>query len=74
MRSRYFFLGLLLLCPLIGFSQINYIPPQAFTFKEPIQKELDSFFPDIPTYNYVPSLIEHESCISLKHFMKIVFT
>lgn len=45
----------------------NYIPPQAFTHKETIKKELDTYFPTIPTYNYVPALIEHESCISLKH-------
>lgn len=44
-----------------------YIPPQAFTHKETIKKELDLRFPNIPNYNYVPSLIEHESCISLKH-------
>lgn len=44
-----------------------YIPPQAFTHKETIKQELDLRFPNIPTYNYVPSLIEHESCISLKH-------
>lgn len=45
----------------------DYIPPQAFTHKATIQSELDTFFPAIPTYNYIPSLIEHESCISLKH-------
>lgn len=45
----------------------TYIPPQAFTHKETIQTELDKHFPYIPEYNYVPALIEHESCISLKH-------
>lgn len=45
----------------------TYIPPQAFTYKGVIQSELDTYFPSIPEYNYVPSLIEHESCISLTH-------
>lgn len=45
----------------------NYIPPQAFNFKETIKTELDRHFPNIPNYNYVPALIEHESCISLRH-------
>jgi hypothetical protein len=56
----------------IAFSQstINpktYIPPQAFQYKPVIKKELDDNFPTIPTYNYIPALIEHESCISLTH-------
>lgn len=67
MRSRYFCLLFSLLIPLTVLAQTNYIPPQAFTHKETIKKELDTFFSHIPTYNYVPSLIEHESCISLKH-------
>ena len=45
----------------------TYIPPQAFTHKETIKSELDRLFPDIPFYNYVPALIEHESCLSLSH-------
>lgn len=28
---------------------------------------MDEHFPYIPEYNYVPALIEHESCISVKH-------
>lgn len=45
----------------------TYIPPQAFTLKPIIKKELDNNFPEIPNYNYVPSLAEQESCISLTH-------
>ena len=45
----------------------TYIPPQAFTHKETIKSELDRLWPDIPTYNYIPALIEHESCLSLSH-------
>lgn len=48
-------------------AQTNYIPPQAFTFRDTIRTELDTYFSDIPEYNYFPSLVEHESCISLKH-------
>lgn len=57
---------LLLLCT-TSFAQSNYIPERAFTFKPIIQTELDTYFNTIPDYNYAPSLIEHESCISLKH-------
>ena len=52
--------------PLSAYSN-EYIPPQAFDFKLNIQEELDKHFDYIPDYNYVPALIEHESCISLKH-------
>lgn len=55
---------------LYGYAQPlteTYIPPQAYTYKDIIRVELDTNFKHIPTYNYVPSLIEHESCISLKH-------
>jgi len=45
----------------------DYIPPQAFKYKEMLKTEIDNYFPNIPEYNYVPSLAEHESCIYLKH-------
>lgn len=45
----------------------TYIPPQAFTHKAAIAKELDTHFSQLHERNYVPSLIEHESCITLKH-------
>lgn len=66
MRFIAFFL---LLLSSLAFSQTtdDYIPPQAFTYKETIKKELNNYFPNLPEYNYVPSLIEHESCISLSH-------
>jgi len=57
---------LLLLCS-TAFAQKNYIPEKAFSYKEIIKIELDTYFPTIPDYNYIPSLTEHESCISLKH-------
>ena len=53
--------------PLTSQSQSNYIPPQAYDFKEYIQTQLDELFPSIPYYEYVPALIEHESCQTLKH-------
>lgn len=61
-------LGLLLvlLCT-TSVAQSNYIPERAFTYKSTIKLELDTYFSDIPDYNYIPSLIEHESCISLKN-------
>lgn len=45
----------------------NFIPPQAFQFRDTIRTELDRLFPEIWNYNYVPALIEHESCITLRH-------
>lgn len=58
---------LLLLLSNLAFAQTDFIPPQAFTFRNIIKKELNMYFPDLYNYNYIPSLIEHESCISLKH-------
>jgi len=65
---RYIGLFLLLISnSLFAQSVKTYIPPQAFEYKETILSELSAFFPNIPDYNYVPALIEHESCISLRH-------
>lgn len=44
-----------------------YIPPKAFKYKEVIKSELDNYYSSIADYNYIPSLIEHESCLSLTH-------
>jgi len=60
-------LWILLLISNLVLAQPDFIPPQAFTYKDTIQKELDNYFPSLYNYNYTPSLIEHESCISLKH-------
>lgn len=46
---------------------VDFIPPQAYDHKDTIRVEIDSHFKNIPNYNYIPALIEHESCISLKH-------
>ena len=59
--------SLLLLLSTTSLAQNNYIPERAFLHKETIKQELDTYFPFIPDYNYVPSLVEHESCLSLKH-------
>lgn len=45
----------------------SYIPPKAFKYKETIKNEIERNFSNLVEYNYVPSLIEHESCISLTH-------
>lgn len=45
----------------------NYIPGKAYVYRSIVIKEVDTFFPDIPNRSYVPALIEHESCITLKH-------
>lgn len=62
------FLLFLLSCfPILNYAQVNNIPIKAFEYKETIKKEIDTYFNYIPEYNYIPSLIEHESCITLKH-------
>lgn len=50
-----------------GVDEATYIPPRAFIYKETIRREIDTYFPEIPTYSYVPALIEHESCQHLLH-------
>ena len=45
----------------------EYIPERAWTHKETIAQELDRLFPALSPRAYVPALIEHESCITLKH-------
>ena len=45
----------------------TYIPPQAYSYRLTIKNELNTYFREIPHWNYIPSLIEHESCISLTH-------
>lgn len=58
---------LLLLVSTMVFAEVDIIPPQAFTYRDTIKTELDNNFSDLYNYNYVPSLVEHESCITLKH-------
>lgn len=45
----------------------TYIPPQAFNHIDNLNKEIDVYWPDHPMKYYFGGLIEHESCISLKH-------
>lgn len=45
----------------------DYIPEAAYKFLPVVKTEVTNLFPDIPEMAYVPSLIEHESCISLTH-------
>lgn len=56
-----------LLTVLCGLAHGQYIPPQAFDYSDTILQELNQRFSELPKYEYVPALIEHESCISLKH-------
>lgn len=50
-----------------GVNVKTYIPPQAFTYKSAIDQELETYFAKLPERNYVPALIEHESCQYLTH-------
>lgn len=53
---------------LIGYTQSvkTYIPEKAYRYLPTIYEELDRIIPGFPYPYYVPALIEHESCISLK--------
>lgn len=66
MRIWAFFLFLI---TSVGYAQNvkTYIPPRAFEHRSTIAAELDRYFPTLYDYNYVPALIEHESCITLTH-------
>lgn len=45
----------------------DYIPKQAYNYRDTIYEETTIYFNKTPHYNYIPSLIEHESCRSLTH-------
>lgn len=62
---RFLIAFLLLICS--SASQSQGIPPQAFLYNNTIQSELDTYFDNIPYPEYVPALIEHESCVTLRH-------
>lgn len=65
---RSWILGFLMTCMMsVAWGQTLKIPPRAFEQKATIAKELDTHFPELPERNYVPALIEHESCITLTH-------
>ena len=45
----------------------TYIHPRAEALMPLVKKEIEKFAPEIITPWYFPALIEHESCITLKH-------
>lgn len=45
----------------------EYIPERAFENRDYLYNALEERVPEIPDYNFVAALIEHESCVSLKH-------
>lgn len=45
----------------------TYIPPQAYQYLPTIQEQVNIIFPEFKLVAYFPALIEHESCITLKH-------
>lgn len=51
----------------LTFSQSLYIPEQAKLHIPTVKLEASRFMPDFQPQAYFGSLIEHESCISLKH-------
>lgn len=45
----------------------TYIPERAFEYRDDLYNEITRIIPELPEYNFVGALIEHESCISLTH-------
>lgn len=64
------FLALIfMLVPYICFAQDvrTYIPDRANKYLPMMEKQIKEVWPAMPMKNYFPALVEHESCISLKH-------
>ncbi|MCK9516975.1 MAG: hypothetical protein M0Q87_13200 [Ottowia sp.] len=66
---KYLLMTLLFLIPITSVSQSvkTYIPERAFQYLPIVYSEAERLMPDMPYPYYFGSLIEHESCISLKH-------
>lgn len=64
-------LALICACVMFSFSNAQnvktYIPERAFENRDDLYDSIKKNLPDLYDYNFVPALIEHESCISLKH-------
>lgn len=68
MKRIFAFLCLMLLPIFTGAQNAKtYIHPRAQTLMPSIQAEMALYAPEITTPWYLPGLIEHESCITLKH-------
>lgn len=63
MNKKIFLLGIVL----SGFLLGDQIPKNAHQHLNTVYEEQRNIHPEILFKSYVPSLIEHESCISLKH-------
>lgn len=53
--------------PAIGAGQSDYVPAGAHRYMPLLYQEQLRYWPEVPVVAYLPSLVEHESCISLKH-------
>lgn len=45
----------------------TYIPEKAWSMRDDLYISIERNIKELPDYNFVPALIEHESCISLKY-------
>lgn len=50
-----------------GIKVTTYIPPKAKVLMPLVRFETEKYFPEFNYPEYMPALIEHESCISLTH-------
>lgn len=70
---------LLALCLLVFTSMAyavdvkTFIPTNAYKYRDALIKEINLYFPDIPTNAYIPALIEQESCAPLSEKNKRCF-
>jgi hypothetical protein len=68
--KKVFFLIFLFLTSIVYSQPVDvktYIPPQAFKYFDTIKLESKKYFPELEYVYFLPALMEHESCISLKH-------
>lgn len=68
--KKVFFLFILILSSVVNAAGVDvktYIPPQAFSYFDTIKEESVKYFPELEYVYFLPALMEHESCIHLKH-------
>ena len=57
--------GMLLTATVGAVNTATYIPPGAYQYIDTVKQESNKHFPALPIKEYIPSLIEHESCVTL---------
>lgn len=67
MKKFFLFVFLFLPSLVMGQNVKTFIPPAAGQYLPALKHEVERFAPEIEYPWYFPALVEHESCITLKH-------